>query len=494
MKNRIVPFLLCITLVSQNVVAFAEDIEFNANEAFKNYSSFDDSQVNESWKHYYIVSKSNDDNNKALFSEDKQLTDFIYDSIDVNDCGIIVSQKKDNTEYFGLINDEDYKEILPINYKSIENYEVKGYIAEKSDDSKEYYIIKTPVSEALDKNIAYEETDKLYILNSYDDLKKALGVNETQKSKTPIEGIDNCYIIADDSGFYVNIVNEKEEKLVETNFRSVENQVGDYDTVIVHYAEGMNDSSLGLLSKDFKTIVPQNFYSSINFITANGNTYVEAVSSINNSADYYDLNGNKVNKPNESTESDNITIYTDNSYSKWAEESIKKSIELELVTENLQSKYTDKITRQEFCQLAVQTYIVKTGNKIDMSVKTPFTDVDDAYITTAYNLNIISGVGNNKFAPDNNITRQEAAVMLSNLANVLNVPITKNNEKYVDEKYFAVWAKESIYNVSGSGIMVGTEPNKFSPWMNYTREQAIATVYRLYNQKTYTQLSDETDD
>ena len=49
------------------------------------------------------------------------------------------------------------------------------------------------------------------------------------------------------------------------------------------------------------------------------------------------------------------------SYSQWAEESIKNSIELGLVPQNLQSDYTDKITRGEFCQLAVQTYITKTS-------------------------------------------------------------------------------------------------------------------------------------
>lgn len=480
MKNKIVPIFLCTALVCYNMPAFADDSEFNASEAFKNYASYDDSQINESWKHYYIVSKSNDDNSKALFSEDKQLTDFMYDSIDINNCGIVVSQKRDNTEYFGLIDDENYKELLPIKYRSIENYEATGYIAENTDGSKEYYIVKTPIDEVLD-NVDHEETDKLYILNSYEDLKKALGSSEVEPELTLIEGIDNCYIMADSSGFYVNIVNDKGEKLTETNFRSVEHQAGKYDTIIVHYAEGMTDSSLGLLSKDCKTIVPQNFYSSINFITVNNTVYVEAVSYIDNSSDYYDLNGNKVDKP------DANTISSDALYSQWAEESIKNSIELGLVPENLQSDYTAKITRREFCQLAVQTYVAKTGNEIDMSVKTPFTDVDDTYITTAYNLKIVSGVGNNKFAPDNYITRQEAAVMLNNLAKVLNIDNSiPQSEKFVDEDYFADWARSAIYSVAGikSGdtyVMTGTGNGKFSPWMNYTREQAIATMWRLYN-------------
>lgn len=488
MKNRIISFFLCTALICYNVQVFANDGEFNASEAFENYASYDDSQVNESWKHYYIALKSNGDNSKALFSEDKQLTDFIYDSIDINNCGIVVSQKRDNTEYFGLIDDEDYTELLPIKYRSIENYEVTGYIAENTDGRKEYYIVKTPIDEVPD-NVDYEETDKLYILNSYDDLKKALESSEAELELTPIKGIDNCYIMADSSGFYVNIVNEKGDKLTETNFRSVEHQAGKYDTIVVRYAEGMTDSSLGLLSKDCKTIIPQNFYSSINFITVNNTVYVEAVSYIDNSSDYYNLNGNKVDKP------DKNTTLSDTSYSQWAEESIKKSIELGLVPENLQSDYTAKITRREFCQLAVQTYVAKTGNEIDMSVKTPFTDTDDAYITTAYNLKIVSGVGNNKFAPDNNITRQEAAVMLNSLASVLNIDNRAlRSEKFIDEIYFADWAKSAIYSVAGikSGdtyVMTGTGDGKFSPWINYTREQSIATMWRLYNAEIGTKIN-----
>ena len=69
-----------------------------------------------------------------------------------------------------------------------------------------------------------------------------------------------------------------------------------------------------------------------------------------------------------------------------------------------------------------------------MNVESPFSDVDDIYITTAYNLKIVSGVGNNKFAPENYITRQEAAVMINNLATILNIDKNKpQTKKFVDK-------------------------------------------------------------
>ncbi len=58
-------------------------------------------------------------------------------------------------------------------------------------------------------------------------------------------------------------------------------------------------------------------------------------------------------------------------------------------------------------------------------------------------------------------------------------------EKFIDEEYFASWAKDEIYDItrtkSGDNyVMMGTEKGNFSPWMNYTREQAISTMLRLY--------------
>ncbi|GEM_PF-1926311 len=185
--------------------------------------------------------------------------------------------------------------------------------------------------------------------------------------------------------------------------------------------------------------------------------------------------------------------------SPWAKESIENAISAGIIPDTLQSDYTNNITRQEFCRLAVQTYMTKTGYALQSGLQTPFTDVDDDYVTTAYMLNIVSGVGDNKFNPDSNITRQEAAVMLNNLAGVSGIDNSKvKTEKFVDESYFADWAEDAIYKVSaiengGTAIMTGTGNGKFSPWMNYTREQAAATMYRLYNCKAVPVLIPQAD-
>ena len=75
--------------------------------------------------------------------------------------------------------------------------------------------------------------------------------------------------------------------------------------------------------------------------------------------------------------------------------------------------------------------------------------------------------------------------MLWNAAALLGYRPTDEPLDFVDKDEISAWALESvnaISTISGAGrpIMQGTGNNCFSPKNSYTREQAIATVYRLY--------------
>lgn len=175
----------------------------------------------------------------------------------------------------------------------------------------------------------------------------------------------------------------------------------------------------------------------------------------------------------------------------WAVESIKIAIAEGLVPETLQCRYREKITRKEFSRLALQTFTVLKHSSLD-NISDPsdtdvFTDTDDKYVIAAYNLGIVNGRGNGKFAPNEFITRQEAAVMLCNLLTALNYTPNKiTRTDFIDKGYFADWAKDSIYKISsmkdenGIPVMAGTGGGKFSPWYNYDIQQAIATLERIY--------------
>jgi len=96
---------------------------------------------------------------------------------------------------------------------------------------------------------------------------------------------------------------------------------------------------------------------------------------------------------------------------------------------------------------------------------------------------IKTGMGDKTFAPDENITREQAAAILYRMAEFLgNKTLIKPsyNKIYDDENKISDWALSSVASMKAMGIMKGTSETEFSPEETYTAEQAIATMLRLY--------------
>lgn len=180
--------------------------------------------------------------------------------------------------------------------------------------------------------------------------------------------------------------------------------------------------------------------------------------------------------------------------SAYALSSIKKMREAGFLFNNASVRYTDNISRLDFAILAAEVFCKAKGVEIDEYIDQnnisldfdKFTDTENAYVLLANKLGILNGTSETEFSPARGITRQEAAVMINNLAGLLGLSSNSDRQYFSDSSYFADWAREAIYNVSsirnseGTALMTGTEENKFSPWMVYSREQAYVTLWRLY--------------
>jgi hypothetical protein len=89
-------------------------------------------------------------------------------------------------------------------------------------------------------------------------------------------------------------------------------------------------------------------------------------------------------------------------------------------------------------------------------------------------------VGNNNFAPDMSFNREQAAVIISRLAEVLNKPFPQADVTFADTAQISSWARERVGQVQAAGIMSGVGNNMFNPQGNFTREQSIITILRLF--------------
>jgi hypothetical protein len=168
------------------------------------------------------------------------------------------------------------------------------------------------------------------------------------------------------------------------------------------------------------------------------------------------------------------------SASGWARDDIVRAIGLGLVPEDLQSFYHQTITnRAEFCALAVRLYEKVKGEEITERIQ--FSDTNDINVEKMGALEVISGHGDGTFGPDDPLQRQHAARILARLANSLDKPLTPYTATFSDMNLAASWAEAEIGQMQLSRIMTGHGDGTFGPTGDYTREQSIVTILRLYD-------------
>ena len=161
----------------------------------------------------------------------------------------------------------------------------------------------------------------------------------------------------------------------------------------------------------------------------------------------------------------------------WAQEAVDQAIAQGFLPFPLRSRYGQPITRAEFCALAVQFYEAATG--VEIEGRFTFTDTRDKNVEKAAFLGIVSGTGGHLFSPDAFLTREQAAVILTNLARELKHPLPPARHTFSDED-ISPWAQDAVGQVQQAEVMSGMGGSTFAPQSTYTREQSVATIMNLY--------------
>ncbi|SNX55048.1 S-layer homology domain-containing protein [Thermoanaerobacterium sp. RBIITD] len=146
------------------------------------------------------------------------------------------------------------------------------------------------------------------------------------------------------------------------------------------------------------------------------------------------------------------------------------------------------VTRAQFA-----AFLIKLLNIPYQTKATPFTDVksSDWYyndVTTAYNIGLVKGVASDKFAPNDNITREQMAAMALDALKYMGKDVTISQDEvttifaqYKDAKNVSDWAKNIVAASVKYNIMNGMSKDSYSPLSTSTRAQAVAVVSRLFD-------------
>ncbi len=174
--------------------------------------------------------------------------------------------------------------------------------------------------------------------------------------------------------------------------------------------------------------------------------------------------------------------YTDIQESDWFYEDVGRSIYIPSTTETTFSPNipADRVT--------IASALYNTKGELSYTMTPDFVDIDEdnPYATAicwAQQCGIVNGVGDNKFNPTGNVTRQDFAVMLWRYMKYckFELPPIEDAKVFADDGEIADYAREAVKTLNVLGIMNGKGNDIIDPRGNVTRAESAAMLHRMMN-------------
>ena len=144
----------------------------------------------------------------------------------------------------------------------------------------------------------------------------------------------------------------------------------------------------------------------------------------------------------------------------------------------------DNITRAQFVQVLANVQGVDTSNR---NIKTQFSDVPakkwyTAAVKWASENKIVNGIGDGKFDPNANVTREQMCLMLVNFAKFKSITLksVEAKENFSDDTKISKWAKVAVYTCQQADIVNGKGGGKFDPQGTGTRAEASVIFTKFH--------------
>ncbi|WP_373925937.1 MULTISPECIES: S-layer homology domain-containing protein [Bacillus cereus group] len=139
--------------------------------------------------------------------------------------------------------------------------------------------------------------------------------------------------------------------------------------------------------------------------------------------------------------------------------------------------FGDNVTRG---QVARMIYMYVKPADADASFKNPFTDIRghmfEKEIRALAKAGLVNGYGEGKFGPDDVLTREQMAQVLTNAFKFKATKTTSFTD--IDKNS---WALKAISALEENGVTIGTGGKMYSPYAHVTREQYSQFLYNSIN-------------
>ena len=169
----------------------------------------------------------------------------------------------------------------------------------------------------------------------------------------------------------------------------------------------------------------------------------------------------------------------------WASDYIIEANDLGITEDVADLEYKKPVTREKFCEMIFNMLDKSMTVEWKKVSPNPFRDTVNEKVFSLCLEGIVEGKGGYTFAPDDFLTREEAATILYRVAEYMEIDMPQSAYDegvpyYTDKNAISDWAFNAVFVMKEMNIMIGTSETEFSPQDEYTAEQAIATILRLY--------------
>lgn len=179
---------------------------------------------------------------------------------------------------------------------------------------------------------------------------------------------------------------------------------------------------------------------------------------------------------------DNIeqkSLFTDMISVPWAVESVTALSEHGIVNGVGDGKFApnDNVTREQLVKMLVSGFGIDTGNS-----SCDFSDVLSGewyykYISAGVDSGMVNGIGNGLFGVGRAISREDICVMAYRCLTAHGVTLNGEGKSFGDSDSISDYAIEAVNSLSGAGIINGNENGQFLPKNTATRAEAAKIIY-----------------
>jgi len=139
-------------------------------------------------------------------------------------------------------------------------------------------------------------------------------------------------------------------------------------------------------------------------------------------------------------------------------------------------KPESNITRAEFVSIIIRSFALE-----DVAASCSFMDVSSESwyyptIASAFSKGIVNGIDHDFFVPDNNVSREDAAVIITNLFKYLGKTVTETEVEFADKAEISSYAYNALGYLNKVGIFNGYENGEIRPRANLTRAEACKII------------------